>query len=413
MRKLIFLFTLLITGLNVYADEVSFTASAPDAVVSGEQFRLTYTINTQNVREFRAPAMKGFDVLMGPTRSSQSSTQIINGKMSSSSSITFTYILMAGQEGTYKISGASVVADGKAALSNSLTIKVLPPDKANGIDNGGNTSSSRTQSSSTGVSNAELFVLATASKTTVYEQEAFLVTYKVYTLTNLTQCGFAKAPDFKGFHSQEVDLPRNKTFSLEHYNGRNYKTVTLNQYVLFPQQSGTLEIPSAEFDAVVAKAVHSSDPFDAFFNGGSNYVEVKKKLVTPKLTINVNPLPAGIFTSGEIKDFAAWKQLPSGEYRFILSVRDRNGKEVNNADNAVNLMLFSLAEPRPAMFVETFLYEKNTEFDATHPAVFYFGTSMQDAYVLVDVFGQKGRLESRTLSLSDSIVRMDSLRRFK
>lgn len=58
MRKLIFLFTLLITGLNVYADEVSFTASAPDAVVSGEQFRLTYTINTQNVREFRAPAMK-------------------------------------------------------------------------------------------------------------------------------------------------------------------------------------------------------------------------------------------------------------------------------------------------------------------------------------------------------------------
>lgn len=88
--------------------------------------------------------------------------------------------------------------------------------------------------------------------------------------------------------------------------------------------------------------------------------------------------------------------MPSGEYRFILSVRDRNGKEVNNADNAVNLMLFSLAEPRPAMFVETFLYEKNTEFDATHPAVFYFGTSMQDAYVLVDVFGQKGRLESRT-----------------
>lgn len=118
------------------------------------------------------------------------------------------------------------------------------------------------------------------------------------------------------------------------------------------------------------------------------------------------PVYESVFTSGEIKDFAAWKQLPSGEYRFILSVRDRNGKEVSNADNAVNLMLFSLADPRPAMFVETFLYEKNTEFDATHPAVFYFGTSMQDAYVLVDVFGQKGRLESRTLSLSDSIVRM-------
>lgn len=32
---------------------------------------------------------------------------------------------------------------------------------------------------------------------------------------------------------------------------------------------------------------------------------------------------------------------------------------------------------------------------------------MKDAYVLVDVFGQKGRLESRTLSLNDSILRME------
>ena len=82
-------------------------------------------------------------------------------------------------------------------------------------------------------------------------------------------------------------------------------------------------------------------------------------------------------------------------------MRGRDGKEVSNADNAVNIVLFSLKDERPAVFMETFLYEKNTEFDTTHPAIFYFGTSMKDAYVLVDVFGQKGRLESRTLSLND------------
>lgn len=112
------------------------------------------------------------------------------------------------------------------------------------------------------------------------------------------------------------------------------------------------------------------------------------------------------FKSGELKDFAAWRQLPSGEYRLVLSVRGRDGKEVSNADNAQNVVLFSLADKRPATFMETFLYEKNKEFDATHPALFYFGTSMQDVYVLVDVFGQKGRLKSRTLSLSDSIFCM-------
>ena len=101
MRKLIFLLITLVTvSTNVFADsKMSFAASAPDVVVVGDQFRLTYTVTTQKVRDFRAPSIKGFDVLMGPTRSTFSNTQIINGAMSSESGITFTYILMATTEG--------------------------------------------------------------------------------------------------------------------------------------------------------------------------------------------------------------------------------------------------------------------------------------------------------------------------
>lgn len=299
MRKLIFLFTILLITGNALADEkASFSASAPDVVVNGDQFRLTYTVTTQKIKDFRAPSIKDFEVLMGPSRSQQSNTQIINGKISSSSSITFTYILMANKEGTFKIPGASIVADDNTLTSNSVTIKVLPPDKANGINNseGGNTSGStaaRSQSSGTGVSNQELFIIASASKTKVYEQEAFLLTYKVYTLVDLRGFDNVKMPDFKGFHSQQVDLPQKKQYSLEHYNGRNYNTIVLSQYILFPQQSGKLEIASARFDASIAKAVRSADPFDAFFNGGTNYTEIKKTIVTPQLTINVDPLPAG------------------------------------------------------------------------------------------------------------------------
>ena len=68
------------------------------------------------------------------------------------------------------------------------------------------------------------------SKTTVYEQEAILLTYKVYTLVNLRQL-YGKMPDLKNFHTQEVELPQQKTFSLEHYNGRNYNTTVWSQYV--------------------------------------------------------------------------------------------------------------------------------------------------------------------------------------
>ena len=284
---------LLLAGLqSVVGNEVNFVAAAPDVVVSGDQFRLTFTVNTQKVKDFRAPSIKGFEVLMGPSRSSQNSTQIINGKVSSSSSITYTYILMAGKEGTYNIPAASIVADGETKISNSLQIKVLPADDASASSaQGGSASSSRSQAVGSKITDKDLFITASASKTKVYEQEAILLTYKVYTVVDLRQL-YGDMPDLKGFHTQEVELPAQKTFSLEHYNGRNYNTTVWRQYVLFPQQSGTMEIPSITFDGVVAQRINSGDPFDAFFNGGTNYVEIKKKIVTPKLKINVAALPS-------------------------------------------------------------------------------------------------------------------------
>lgn len=300
MRKLIFLLAaLIVVSVHAFADSnVTFTTSAPDVVVVGDQFRLSYTVTTQKVRDFRAPSIKGFDVLMGPSRSQQSSTQIVNGNMTSTSSITFTYILMANAEGEFSIPGATIVADGNQMVSNSVKVKVLPQDKANGIsgNTGGSQSAgtaSRATSSGSNVSNQDLFINATASKTKVYEQEAFLLTFKIYTLVDLRGFDNVKLPDFKGFHSQEVELPNDQKWALEHYKGRNYHTTVYRQFVLFPQQSGKLTIEPARFDASIAKAVQTADPFDAFFNGGSNYVEIKKNLVTPKITIDVSPLPSG------------------------------------------------------------------------------------------------------------------------
>lgn len=293
MRKYLFLILMITVSLQMFAkDEVTLKASAPEVVVNGDQFRLTYTVNSQDVKDFLAPQAKGFDVLMGPSRSQQSSTQIINGKVSSSRSITYTYILMAVSEGTFNIPAASIEVDGKKIFSNPLTIKVLPKDKEQSDSNqsqGG--ISSRNQKSNGKMSDNDLFVLATASKTKVHEQEAILVTYKAYTTVDLRQL-LGKMPDQQGFYVQEVELPTQKTFKLEHYKGRNYNTVVYRQYVIFPQKSGRLEIPAVTFDAVVAQRVAvSDDPFEAFFNGGG-YVEVNKKIVAPKIVINVDPLPA-------------------------------------------------------------------------------------------------------------------------
>ena len=294
MRKIIFLlFTILAAWQVKAADKVRFVAEAADVVVSGDQVRLVFTVNSQDIKDFRAPSIKGFDVLMGPSRSQQSSIQIINGKRTSNSSTAFTYILWAGNPGTYTIPAASVEVNGEKVFSNAISIKVLPQDQTSGNsgnNGGGSASSSRSQAAGSRISSNDLFITATASKTTVHEQEAILLTYKVYTVVNLRQL-YGKMPDLKGFHTQEVELPQQKTFTLEHYKGRNYNTTVWSQYVLFPQQTGKLEIPSITFDGVVAQQTISDDPFDAFFNGGG-YVEVKKKITTPKVVINVQPLPA-------------------------------------------------------------------------------------------------------------------------
>ena len=287
MRKVILFFILISTVIGAWADGVSFIANAPEVVVSGDQFRLSFTISSKKVRDFRAPNIKDFEVLMGPSRSTQ--YQNINGV--ETNSITFTYILMAGKEGTYKIPGATIVADGNNYTSNSVEIKVLPPDQSSGSASGNSSQSSRNQANSGKITDKELFMMATASKTKVYEQEAILLTYKVYTQVNLTELR-GDIPDLKGFHTQEVELPNQKTFTLEHYNGRNYNTTIWRQLVLFPQQTGKVEIPSVTFEGTISQRIASADPFDAFFNGG-NVINIQKNLVTPKLVIDVKELPAG------------------------------------------------------------------------------------------------------------------------
>ena len=313
-RILITITLLLATFTYVKADELTFTADAPNAVVMGETFRLSYTINTHNAKSFRVGNITDFDILSGPNRSSSTSTSIINGVRTSSHTLTFTCILRPKKEGTFTIPAATITAEGKQLTSKELTVKVLPPDQQTAQQSASQSRGAATSQSGK-ISDEDLFIVATVNKKKVYEQEAILLTYKIYTTVNLTNVS-GKMPDLKGFHSQEVEMPKgNREFQLEHYNGRNYRTIVWSQYVLFPQQSGQLEIPSITFEGTVAQRVQNYDPFEAFFNGGSSFVNVQKPIRTPKLTIDVSPLPSGRPASyyGGVGDFSISSSISTTE----------------------------------------------------------------------------------------------------
>ena len=302
--------------VRAVADDVTFTAQAPKAVVSGERFRITYKVTTRNIKEFRAPDMKSITILAGPSQSTSSSTQIINGQVSSSTTVTLTYTCVADEEGEIELDGATITADGKQLTSNKLSITVLPKDSNSQSQGGQGSGSGRQQSSGTGssqISSDDLFMLATVDKTTVYEQEALLLTYKVYVAPSVTLTSLGnRMPDLKNFHVQEVELPQQKEFQLEHYNGRNYRTMLWSQYVLFPQHSGELEIPSTTYEGIVSQPVESTDVFDFFFNAG-RYTEVKKDLVTRSIKVNVKPLPQGKTSAyyGGVGDFSISSTISS------------------------------------------------------------------------------------------------------
>ena len=286
---------LMMLGYHVHVDAQHISVSAPSHVAAGENFRVAYTINTSDVEEFRMGGVQdGLEVIAGPYTSSQSSYQMINGHTSSSSSVTITYTLYAAKNGSFTIGASHAVVGGKRLSSRPVKILVSGhAQRTNGAPNmhGQNSyDQPHMRSAGSAISGSDLFIKVSASKKRVHEQEPILLTYKVYTQVDLTQLE-GKMPDLKGFHTQEVPLPQQKTFHTETVNGRPYKCVTWSQYVMYPQMTGRLEIPSITFKGIVVQQNRNVDPMEAFFNGGSGYVEVKKDIKAPGITLQVDPLP--------------------------------------------------------------------------------------------------------------------------
>lgn len=294
MKKNIIFYILLFFACSCFAQNIH--VSAPSRVEAGENFRVSFKISTQDVDDFRSGLRSNdvVEVIAGPYTSSESSFKMVNGHTSSSSSVTYTYTLYAIKSGVFNIPSAHVRVGGK--LISSTPTKVTVTGTAQGHANSApkmhadEDNEPRMRAAGSAITGKDLFIKVSANKRKVYEQEPILLTYKVYTLVDLTQLE-GKMPELTGFHTQEIPLPQQKSFHIESVNGKAYRTVTWSQYVMFPQMTGKLQIPSITFKGIVVQQNRAVDPFEAFFNGGSGYVEVKRNIEAPAINIEVLPLP--------------------------------------------------------------------------------------------------------------------------
>ncbi len=287
----------------------------------GEYFTLTFTVNSSDATSFTPPSFADYEVLNGPAKSTMSNVQIVNGHMSRSSSTTFTYILAPKKSGRLTIGSASVRVGGKVVKSHPITYNAQTASGKSSQSSAARQSlQSAASSYNTGmqqtgspVTERDLFIDVTPSRTKVHEQEAVLLTYRIHAKVGvaLSNTQLTAKPDFKGLISQEIPLPNNQIQTyIEHRAHGTYKTGTLLQYVVFPQQSGKITIPSISFDCTVIQQDDALSPMEAFFNGGGTIgVSVKRKVAPLTLDVEALPQPKPAGYAGAVGKFSIQGQL--------------------------------------------------------------------------------------------------------
>ncbi len=295
-------FIFCILGFNLFAQDISFNASGPSVIGVGEQFRITLTINSDDISNFTPPNFGGFNILAGPSTSRRSSFNMVNGKTTNTSSTTFTYVLSANKEGIFTIGGAKINVSNTTYTSNSLKIKVQknPTQTQRAQTQSGYSQNQNYQQPVTVLDDKALFIRASANKSKAFIGEEIIITYKLYTLVNISEYQVNRMPINKGFWIEEIDMSQDPTISTETIDGKRYQVATLRKVIAYPQQSGKLTIAPLDIDVVAhiatrnQKRVSTGDPFfDSFFQsmGASGYERVKKSIKSNSVNINVSELP--------------------------------------------------------------------------------------------------------------------------
>lgn len=323
-------------------EEVQVRASAPASVSVGQQFRLTFTSNSR-LSELKLPSMNAFTVLGGPSTSSQSSYQIINGKATSSNSFSYTYYLQANKEGDWEIPSITVKAGGKSCKTNPVSIHVTEENSSQGgagyggggssgsgggsYGNKGSSGNGRSQSGSGSLNKNDFFVKAELSKSNPYVEEEVVLHYKLYIgpEANRYQANISKLPSFTGFWTYELqDRTVEKRPYKENLNGKTYTVVDLYDVAIYPQKSGKLTISPLEVEMIVqivVRQAQSDDPWANFFNNsffGGNVQNVELKIESKPLSLNVKELPKANRPedfSGLVGNFSMKSELSRNELK--------------------------------------------------------------------------------------------------
>jgi hypothetical protein len=286
MKKTLLYQVFILLSFSVAGQDISVKVEYPAVVTAGQQFNLMWTVNSGG-GEFSAPSFSGFYKLMGPQTSYSSSTQIINGKMSHQTSYTYVYFLQAVKEGKYVIPPATFTLKSKTYVSDSLFIEVVSnSSQKQNVSSGANT---KENESDVELSGSDIFVNLTLNRKEVYLGEHIVATVKIYTRVNISGINEIKFPSFNGFLKSDLATPPLTSLQQENVNGTIYGTGVVQQFLLYPQITGEINIDPVQISVLIQQKSGQSDPF--FGDFFSSYQTIPRAAASQAIKVKVKPLP--------------------------------------------------------------------------------------------------------------------------
>ncbi|MBT3217132.1 MAG: protein BatD [Candidatus Marinimicrobia bacterium] len=263
-----------IVGIITHLGAVSVSASVDANIISRSDvfsYKVVAKDADQTPNVDISPLLKNFNIVSGPAQ--QTNVQWVNGKMTSSRSLTWT--LTATKNGKILIPSLSITLGGMRYKTNPINMVV----KSDG---------------NTDATNADIFIIASADKETAFVGEQVTVSYKLFTKVNLSLSN-VEYPKGTGFWVEDLRKPASPRHRDTQVNGVRYRSYTLYEAAFFPTKTGDLFVDPMKVNcAVSVNQKRKKDPFfdspffDSFFTQ-----TVQKVIQSKKVKLNVIPYPSG------------------------------------------------------------------------------------------------------------------------
>ncbi len=291
-------FSLVLISEKSYSQDISITLG-PNEIALNQYFSITVTVQNDRLRNYEGfPEIPGF-IKRGT--SSATSTNFINGKMSSTQSITQNYTPQ--REGTFTLPPFSMVVNGEKIKTDGTTIKVGAPVNSRspqqydpfGADPFEDFFGRKSEPREFVDIKDEAFLALTTDKDEVFVGEGFTTTLAFYVAEE------NRAPlQFYELGKQLTEIvkkikPANtweENFNIENVqkepvtiNGKRYSQYKLYQATYYPLNLQTIQFPSVGLELIKYKVAKNP----TFF--GQNRMEDYKTFSSKPKEVKVKDLP--------------------------------------------------------------------------------------------------------------------------